>query len=187
MSSDTTTDETVTWNVARTDSTPISCANVAIAFSSDGGNTFRTAVLASTPNDGTQSIIVPNVPTTAARIRVACAGNIFFAISRRSSTVTTAAGPAFAAIDPAFGLIAGGAPVTITVTGFAPGATVTIGGVVATSVVVSSSTSIAAGTGARAAGAVDVVVTNPGGASGTLASGYTYLAYAGTISTAAPA
>lgn len=179
------TDQIVTWDVAGTDSAPVSCASVAIAFSSDGGSTFPTTVLASTPNDGAQAIIVPNVPTTAARIRVSCVGNVFFAISRPSFTVTAASGPAVSAIHPAFGPTAGGTPVTITGTGFAPGATVAIGGVAATSVVVNSSTSISAVTGPRAAGPVDVVVTNPGGGSATLPSGFAYLgASAGSASIA---
>ena len=55
---------------------------------------------------------------------------------------------------------------------------VTIGGVAATTVVVGSSTSIIANTGAHAAGAVDVVVTNTDAQFGTLTGGYTYTAVA---------
>ncbi len=58
---------------------------------------------------------------------------------------------------------------TLTGTGFTTGATVTIGGVAATSVVVVSATSITAVTAAHAPGAVDVVVTNLDGQSGSLA------------------
>ena len=166
----------MTWNVAGTTSAPISCANVAITFSSDGGSTFPTTLLASTPNDGTQPITVPNVATTTARIRVACVGNVFFAISRPSFTVTVPAGPTVSSIAPASGTTAGGTPVTITGTGFVSGATVTIGGVAATSVVVGSATSLTAVTGAHVAGAVDVVVTNPDAGFGTKASAYTYVA-----------
>ena len=67
---------------------------------------------------------------------------------------------------------------TITGTNFAAGATVTFGGTAATNVVVVSSTSITATTPAHAAGAVTVTVTNPGGQSGSLASGFTYIAVA---------
>jgi hypothetical protein len=168
--------QTVSWIVALTTAAPISCANVAIAFSSDGGLTFPTTLLASTPNDGSQEVTIPNVATTTARVRVACVGNVFFAISRPSFTVTAAPGPTVTAISPTSGTTAGDTSVTITGTGFVSGATVTLGGVPATSVVVGSSTTITAVTGARVAGTVDVVVTNPGPASGTLASGYTYRA-----------
>ena len=61
---------------------------------------------------------------------------------------------------------------TITGTGFASGATRDLG-LPATDVTVVSDSSIVATTPAHAAGAADVVVTNPDGQSGTLASGYT--------------
>ena len=53
---------TVTWNVANTTAAPVSAANVKISLSTDGGNTFPTTLLASTPNDGTQSVTIPNTP-----------------------------------------------------------------------------------------------------------------------------
>ena len=168
--------QTVTWDVAGTNVAPFNCSWVAVTFSADGGLTFPTTVLASTPNDGSQAITVPNVPTTTARLKVSCVGNVFFAISRPSFTVVAGtAGPAVTSIAPSSGPVAGGTAVTIAGTGFVTGATVTIGGVAATSVAVASATSITAVTGAHAAGAVDVVVTNPGGASGTLPSGFTYV------------
>ncbi len=68
---------------------------------------------------------------------------------------------------------------TITGTGFQSGATVSLGGTAATSVVVGSSTTITATTAAHAAGAVNVVVTNPDSQSGTLPSGYSYNAASG--------
>jgi hypothetical protein len=66
--------------------------------------------------------------------------------------------------------------VTISGSGFAAGATVSIGGVAATSVVVVNGTTISAMTGAHGAGTVSVVVTNPDATNGTLASAFTYLA-----------
>jgi hypothetical protein len=65
--------------------------------------------------------------------------------------------------------------VTITGTGFRSGATVSVGGAAAASVIVASSTSITAITPAHAAGAVSVVVRNSDGQSGSLANGYTYM------------
>jgi len=79
--------QTVTWNVASTTASPVSCANVAIALSTDGGATFNDLV-ASTPNDGTQSVTLPSTPTSQARIRVLCVGNIFFDISNADFTIT---------------------------------------------------------------------------------------------------
>ena len=83
--------------------------------------------------------------------------------------------PTVTAISPTSGTTSGGTPVTITGTGFIAGASVSIGGSPATNVNVSSSTSIIAITGARAAGVVNVVVTNPDARTGTLLNGYTYI------------
>ncbi|WP_298734225.1 reprolysin-like metallopeptidase [uncultured Chitinophaga sp.] len=83
--------QTVTWNVANTTASPVSCANVKISISTDGGNTFSTLV-ASTPNDGSEVITVPNTPTTTARIKVEAVGNIFFDISNTNFTITSGSG-----------------------------------------------------------------------------------------------
>ena len=82
--------------------------------------------------------------------------------------------PTVASLTPANGPIAGGTAVTITGTNFVSGATVSFGGTAATGVTVVSSTSITATAPAHAAGAVDLVVTNPNGQNGTLSNGYTY-------------
>ena len=67
-----------------------------------------------------------------------------------------------------------GTTVTLQGSGFAPGASVAFGGVAATNVLVSGSTKLTATVPAHAAGAVDVVVTNPNGQSATLPSGFNY-------------
>jgi hypothetical protein len=82
--------QTVTWNVNGTTASPISCANVNILISTDGGNTFTT-LLAGTPNDGSQVITAPIVgtTTTTCRIKVESAGNIFFDISDNNFTISS--------------------------------------------------------------------------------------------------
>jgi hypothetical protein len=77
-------------------------------------------------------------------------------------------------ISPVNGPLAGGTAVAITGRAFVAGATVTIGGVAATGVAVSSPTRLTALTGARATGLADVTVTIPGPRSATLASGFFY-------------
>lgn len=84
--------------------------------------------------------------------------------------------PTVDAIDPSTGSTAGGTAVTITGTGFVDGATVTIGGQAATSVVVVDPTEITCDTPAHAAGTVDVVVTNSDTQSDTLVDGFEYVA-----------
>ncbi len=79
--------QTVTWSVNNTTAAPVSCANVKISLSTDGGNTFTTLV-ASTPNDGSEVVTIPNTPTTTARIKVEAVGNIFFDISNANFTIT---------------------------------------------------------------------------------------------------
>ena len=84
---------TVTWNVANTTAAPVSAANVKISLSTDGGNTFPTVLLASTANDGSESVTIPATPTTTARIKVEAVGNIFFDISDTNFTITAAPTP----------------------------------------------------------------------------------------------
>ncbi len=84
--------QTVTWNVAGTDAAPVSCANVAVDLSTDGGNTFSTSLAATTANDGSENLTIPNMPTTQARVRVSCVGNVFFDISNANFTIATGAG-----------------------------------------------------------------------------------------------
>ncbi|MDQ3014091.1 MAG: hypothetical protein M3X11_25720, partial [Acidobacteriota bacterium] len=81
--------QTVTWQVSNTNVTPINCATVNIMFSADGGLTF--GVLArGTPNDGSETITVPSINTTLARIKIEAVGNIFFDISDANFTVSGA-------------------------------------------------------------------------------------------------
>jgi hypothetical protein len=85
------------------------------------------------------------------------------------------------AIISSTGATTGGITVSIIGTEFDFGATVTIGGNSATSVVVVDINHITAVTPAHAAGVVDVVVTNPDTTTGTLTNGYTYAVVAPTV------
>ncbi len=85
------TSQTVTWDVSSTDISPISCANVKIMLSVDSGYTYPYTLLASTPNDGTETITLPNVVSTKARIKVESIGNIFFDISNVNFSITAPA------------------------------------------------------------------------------------------------
>lgn len=78
-------------------------------------------------------------------------------------------------ITPACGTAAGGTAVTITGSNFLSGATVLIGGVAASNVVIVSSNSVTAFTPANIVGAKIVSVTNTNGNFGALTNGFTYV------------
>lgn len=80
--------QSITWSVNSSNAAPVSCANVKISLSTDGGNTFPIVLLASTPNDGTESITVPSNITTTARVKIEAVGNIFFDISNVNFTIS---------------------------------------------------------------------------------------------------
>jgi hypothetical protein len=100
------TSQLVTWAVANTDVAPVSATNVAILLSVDGGLSFPYVLAASTPNDGSATITVPNVSTTQARVMVVPVGNVFFDVSNANFTIV-AGTPAPVVTDDAPG---GGAP-----------------------------------------------------------------------------
>jgi len=80
--------QTVTWDVANTNNATVNAQTVKISLSTDGGQTFSTVISASTPNDGSETITVPNVTASQARIKVEAVGNIFFDISTGDFVIT---------------------------------------------------------------------------------------------------
>jgi hypothetical protein len=127
-------------------------------------------------------VIVVSATSITAVTGAHAAGPVDVAVTTAGGTATSTGSftyvvpaPTITAVSPTSGPIAGGTPVTITGSAFMAGATVSIGGAAATSVIVVSATSITAVTGAHAEGPADVVVTNPGGAPGSLPTGYTYV------------
>ncbi|WP_432672258.1 reprolysin-like metallopeptidase [Flavobacterium sp. SM2513] len=77
----------ITWDVAGTTSAPVSTANVKILLSTDGGYTYDTVLLESTPNDGSQAITVPNVSAPFCRVMVQPVDNVYFAINSATFTI----------------------------------------------------------------------------------------------------
>ncbi|MCB0594844.1 MAG: proprotein convertase P-domain-containing protein [Lewinellaceae bacterium] len=87
--------ETVAWDVANTDAAPVSCANVDVLLSTDGGLTYPVTLAAGVPNTGNFDVVVPNTPTNAARVKVVCSDNIFFDVSNQNFAIELPPAPTF--------------------------------------------------------------------------------------------
>jgi len=79
---------TITWDVANTTAAPVSCANVDIWLSTDGGQNFGILLADNVPNSGSASV---NVPATAitqtGRIMVICSDNIFLNVNQKDIAI----------------------------------------------------------------------------------------------------
>lgn len=78
----------VTWSVANTNVAPVNAALVNIKLSTDGGNTFPYTLKESVANDGSDSITLPILATSTARIMVEAATNVFFDVSNANFQIT---------------------------------------------------------------------------------------------------
>jgi subtilisin-like proprotein convertase family protein len=88
--------ETITWNVANTDNTAaVNCQTVDILFSALGDFTDTIALMADTPNDGSEDIIVPISLTTTGRLMVAAADNVFLDVSNATIIIAEVGTPTF--------------------------------------------------------------------------------------------
>lgn len=140
------TTHTVTWNVAGTTASPVSCANVDILLSVDGGFTYPHTLATATPNDGSQAVLLPNLPISVStcRIMVRGSGNIFYDISNTDFTITVSPTPGYLleVVDPNLGVCAPDQvvysigttsfagytqPVTLGITGLAAGLSASFG------------------------------------------------------------
>lgn len=135
--------QTVTWNVAGTSAGAVACANVDIVLSTNGGVSYTTVLASNVPNDGSQSVTVPNTATTTARIMVICSNGTFFDVSDNNFTITAATfdytlsatpgtvsvcQPNSASFTINVGSIGGyNSPVTLSVSGVPAGATSSFG------------------------------------------------------------
>lgn len=102
--------QTVTWDVAGTSGAPVNCANVNILMSDDGGFTYPYTLLTNTPNDGSQSVIIPVILTTTARIKVEAVGNVFFDISNANFEITATTAAPEPALAPKELMLVGSEP-----------------------------------------------------------------------------
>ncbi len=85
--------QTVTWDVANTNIVPISCANVDILLSTDGGLTYPITLSSNVPNNGSAIVTLPNISTSTARIMVKGTNRVFFDISNNNFSITACSIP----------------------------------------------------------------------------------------------
>ena len=159
----------------------------AITITGTGFDTGATVTVGGTAATGV-SVVSPTQLTVTTPAHAAGVADVVVAVGGQASAPSAAdqftyvAPPAPASASPASGPSLGGTSVTITGTGFQTGATVTFGGTALTSVSVLNSTTITGITASHAAGAVDVLVRNPDGQSGTCAGCYAFVATPPVIS-----
>lgn len=89
----------VTWDVSNTDIVPVNCKYVDIFFSIDSDLDFdgprMIAAAIQVPNDGFESVIVPNIESTRVRVVVKASDNIFFTVGKALSRIDAPTEPTF--------------------------------------------------------------------------------------------
>ena len=83
----------ISWQVGNTNQAPINAKKVNILLSTDGGTTFPHVLANQTDNDGNQLIVVPNIASSDARIKIVPTDNIFFALSPNPIIIQTTTDP----------------------------------------------------------------------------------------------
>ena len=85
----------VLWDVANTTAAPVSCSQVDILLSTDGGQTYPITLAESIPNNGATTVNVPDAISSDCRLRINCSDNIFFDISDTDFVIEAPPFPSF--------------------------------------------------------------------------------------------
>ncbi|MFN8290801.1 MAG: zinc-dependent metalloprotease family protein [Chitinophagaceae bacterium] len=132
--------QTILWDVAGTDLSPINTSLVNILLSTDGGLTYPVFLAGGVSNTGFAAVALPNINTTNARIKIEAVGNIYFDISNNNFSIIpapvgfefnapapqTVACPGPAEVSYNLGAVSNGGyntPVSLNATGIPTGAT----------------------------------------------------------------
>ncbi|MFQ2228756.1 reprolysin-like metallopeptidase [Aeromonas hydrophila] len=83
--------QAVSWDVAGTTLAPISCSKVDLFITQNEGTSWSNLAV-SQPNSGAATVTLPADLASAARLKVACSDNIFFAISPAKLPVAQSGG-----------------------------------------------------------------------------------------------
>jgi subtilisin-like proprotein convertase family protein len=88
--------ETITWDIAGTNNAAtVNCQAVNILFSAAGNFTDTVILKANTPNDGSEAIVVPTGVTTAGKIMIKAADNVFLDVNNGKIIIVEALVPTF--------------------------------------------------------------------------------------------
>ena len=88
-------DLTVEWDVANTDGVRVNCQFVDIYLSTNGGLDFDILLAENTPNDGSETVKMPNIITNNAKVKVKASNNIFFNIGRPNIIIREPSQPGY--------------------------------------------------------------------------------------------
>ncbi len=147
----------------------ITGTNFSLPITVNFGGTLATAILVSATK------ITATSPPGTGVVDVVVSTSVGSSDITVNDKFTYVPAPTLLSIAPTAGSAAGGTSVTLAGTGFQTGATVTVGGVALTGLTITVPNVISGITGAHAAGAVDVAVTNPDGQKAILVGGFTYV------------
>ena len=78
--------------MAGTASGAVNTPTVDVLFSDNNGASFDYVLAAATPNDGAQTVVLPDVTTSQGRILIRAVGNVFFNVNAQPFSVTPDAG-----------------------------------------------------------------------------------------------
>jgi hypothetical protein len=87
----------VEWDPANTMQAPVSCQQVHVLLSVDGGLTWRDTLARFQPNTGSCDVWVPANPANNARVRVQAADNVFFQVNPGPISIRLPDEPGFSA------------------------------------------------------------------------------------------
>ncbi|NNE29506.1 MAG: T9SS type A sorting domain-containing protein, partial [Saprospiraceae bacterium] len=74
-------DMDVLWDPANTDGEIVNCKQVNILLSTNGGFDFDIVLATEIPNDGSHTVVIPDITSSNARIKVEASHNVFYDMS----------------------------------------------------------------------------------------------------------
>ena len=158
------------------------------------GSNFVSGATVSFGGSAASNVSFVNSSQLKATTPAHAAGSVNVVVTNPDGTSSTLAGSftfgtpslTVSSVSPNSGDTGGGTVVVIAGANFTNGAAVSFGGSAVSSVSFVNSSQLKATTPAHAAGSVNVVVTNPDGASSTLTSGFTFGTSSLTVSSVSP-